>query len=178
MQPFLGQISIFGFNFAPHNWALCQGQIVPIAQYTQLFSLLGTRYGGNGTTTFGLPNLKGTVAVGQGQLIGGQTYDLGEVGGKGGVALSRPQSPTHDHDLMTVPAVANAQGPAGNVLGRPQIPGNPQSILGMLYNPNTIDTPLNAPISQIGNGQLHDNHQPFLVLNYCICLQGIFPQRS
>lgn len=178
MQPFLGQISVFGFNYAPLNWALCQGQIVPISQNTQLFSLLGTRFGGNGTTTFALPNLQGHVAIGQGQLVGGQDYALGEVGGVGAVGLSREQSPTHDHDLMAVAAVANAAGPAGAVLGRPQVSGNPQSVLGELYNSNAIDTVLNAPISPIGNGQLHDNHQPFLVLNYCICLRGIFPQRS
>jgi len=178
MQPFLGQISVFGFTFAPYNWAPCLGQIVPISQNTSLFSLLGTRYGGNGTTTFGLPNLSGHVAIGQGQLIGGQQYDLGEIGGAGSVGLSRGQSPTHDHDLMAVAGVANAQTAAGNVLGRPQIAGNPKAILGELYNANVIDTDLNAPISPVGNGETHDNHQPFLVLNYCICVRGLFPPRS
>jgi microcystin-dependent protein len=178
MQPFLGQIAVFGFNFPPLNWALCQGQIVPIAQNTALFSLLGTRFGGDGRVTFALPNLSGQVSVGQGQLIGGQMYDLGDVGGAGAVALSRDQTPTHDHDLMTVPAAATAQGPAGAVLARPSVSGNPQAILGKIYNTNTPDTALNAPISQAGKGLTHENRQPYLVLNYCICTQGIFPPRG
>ena len=90
MEPFLGQISVFGFDFAPANWAPCAGQIVPIAQNTSLFSLLGTRFGGNGTSTFALPNMGGSVAVGQGQLIGGSKYELGEIGGSSTVTLKSP----------------------------------------------------------------------------------------
>lgn len=178
MQPFLGQIAIFGFNFAPLNWALCQGQIVPIQQNTALFSLLGTRFGGNGTTTFALPNLGGQVSIGQGQLAGGQSYDLGEVGGLGTVTLTRDEAPTHDHDLMALAAPSNAEGPAGNVLARPQVSGNPNPILGKLYNTNAPDTPLNAPITPAGKGLPHENRQPYLVLNYCICIRGILPQRG
>jgi microcystin-dependent protein len=176
-EPFTGQISIFGFNFAPLNWAACQGQIVPISQYTALFSLLGTMYGGNGTTNFGLPNLQGTVGVGQGQLAGGQNYDLGERGGSTGVALSRPEAPPHTHSLMATLKVAAVSDPTGAVLARPEVSGSPKATMGNIYNANVPDTTLSAPISPIGNGEQHDNTQPFLVLNYCICLSGVFPSR-
>lgn len=177
-EPFVGQISVFGFNFAPLNWATCQGQIMPIAQNTALFSLLGTSYGGNGTTTFGLPNLQGNVAVGQGQLPGGSSYDLGEIGGASSIAVSREQSPTHTHDFMASAAVADQDNPGANVLARPFVSGNPGSIQGQIYNNNTLDTAMNAPITPVGNGMPHDNLQPFLALTYCICLTGIFPQRG
>jgi microcystin-dependent protein len=178
MQPFLGQIAIFGFNFSPLNWALCQGQIVPISQNTALFALLGTRFGGNGTTTFALPNLSGQVSIGQGQLAGGQMYDLGEVGGSGTVTLASTEAPTHDHDLMTLAAPSNAEGPAGNVLARPQVAGNPNPVLGKLYNTNASDTPINAPVTPAGKGLAHENRQPYLVVNYCICVRGINPPRG
>jgi Microcystin-dependent protein len=177
-EPFTGQISIFGFDFAPYRWQQCTGQLVPIAQNTALFSLLGTYYGGNGTSTFGLPNMQGNVAVGKGQLPGGQLYDLGETGGTSSVAVSRPESPTHSHDLMGTATVATTAAPAGKVLAKPQVSGSLKNTVGNLYNTNAVDTPLNAPISPAGNGQPHENRQPFLVLNYCICVQGIFPQRG
>ena len=176
-EPFTGQISIFGFNFAPLNWAACQGQIVPISQYTALFSLLGTMYGGNGTTNFALPNLQGTVGVGQGQLPGGQNYDLGERGGNTNVAMSREQAPPHTHSLMATLKVATVSDPTGAVLARPEVSGSPKATMGNIYNANTPDTVLSAPVSPIGNGEGHDNVQPFLVLNYCICLSGMFPAR-
>jgi microcystin-dependent protein len=177
-EPFLGQISVFGFDFAPVNWQQCKGQIVNVNQFSALFALLGTRFGGNGTTNFGLPNMQGNVAVGQGQLAGGSNYVLGASGGASTVALSRPQGPTHDHNLMATVTVADKKGAAGNVLARPEISGQTKSTTGKLYNPNALDTPLNAPISPIGNGQPHDNLQPFLVLNYCICIIGIVPPRG
>src|SRR5262245_55172529 len=124
MEPFLGQISVFGFNFPPANWAACQGQIIPISQNTALFSLLGNRFGGNGTSTFALPNLQGTVGVGQGQLPGGQTYSVGQAGGLATVALSRAETPPHTHDLMATFSPANQAGPANAVLARPVVSGN------------------------------------------------------
>lgn len=177
-EPFLGQISVFGFDFAPINWQQCKGQIMAISQNTALFALLGTRFGGNGTTNFGLPNMQGNVAIGQGQLLGGSNYDMGETGGASSIALSRPQGPTHDHDLMATITAADQKGPAGGVLARPEVPVQTKSTVGKLYNPNPLDTPLNAPISTIGNGLPHDNLQPFLVLNYCICIIGIVPPRG
>jgi microcystin-dependent protein len=177
-EPFLGQISVFGFEFAPVNWQQCKGQIIAINQNAALFSLLGTRFGGNGTTNFGLPNMQGNVAVGQGQLAGGSNYDLGGTGGASSIALSRPQGPTHGHDLMATVTAADKKGPAGNVLAKPEVPVQTKATVGKLYNPNPLDTKLNATISPIGNGEPHDNLQPFLVLNYCICTIGIVPPRG
>jgi microcystin-dependent protein len=178
MEPFLGQISVFGFSFAPLRWAPCQGQIMPISQNAALFSLLGTRFGGNGTSNFGLPNLGGSVAVGQGQLLGGSTYDLGETGGASAVGLSREESPAHTHSLMASISVANKDTAAGNVLARPQGTANPKAPQGKIYGTNTADTVIDAPITPIGNGETHDNLQPYLALTYCICINGIFPQRG
>jgi microcystin-dependent protein len=177
-EPFLGQISVFGFTFAPDKWQMCRGQLLNINQYSALFALLGTRFGGNGTTTFGLPNMQGNVAVGQGQLTGGSNYVLGGTGGASSIALSRPQGPSHGHNLMATVTEANQKGPAGGVLARPEVPVQTKAISGKLYNTNALDTTLNAPISAIGNGQPHDNLQPFLVLNYCICIIGIVPPRG
>ncbi|HTB40826.1 MAG TPA: tail fiber protein [Reyranella sp.] len=177
-EPFLGQISVFGFEFAPVNWQQCKGQIININQSTALFALLGTRFGGNGTTNFGLPNMQGNVAVGQGQLTGGSNYVLGGIGGASSIALSRPQGPSHGHDLMATVTAADKKGPAGNVLAKPEVPVQTKATVGKLYNPNPLDTKLNATISPIGNGEPHDNLQPFLVLNYCICTIGIVPPRG
>jgi microcystin-dependent protein len=143
-----------------------------------LFSLLGTNFGGNGTTTFGLPDMKGTVAISQGNNPAGSSYVIGETGGMSTVALGRDQSPVHTHALRATSTVGTTNGPAGNVLARPQVTGSPKNTVANLYNTNPPDTVLNAPISPAGNGQTHDNLQPFLVLNYCICLRGIFPQRE
>jgi microcystin-dependent protein len=179
-EPFIGQISVFGFNFAPFNWATCSGQIMPITQNTALFSLLGTMYGGNGTSNFGLPNLAGTVAVGKGQAIGGSFYDQGETGGASAVALSRQESPTHTHNLMGSIGQATSNAPISgtSVLGRPVGTGNPNAPQGKIYTVNTPDTAIDAPMTAIGGGQMHDNLQPYLALTYCISLGGIFPQRG
>src|SRR4029077_5476881 len=105
-------------------------------------------------------------------------YVLGATGGASRIALSRPQGPPHSHDLMATAITAYKKGPAGNVLARPDVAGQTKSIAGKLYNANPLDTKLNAPISAIGNGEPHDNLQPFLVLNYCICIIGIVPPRG
>jgi microcystin-dependent protein len=178
MEPFVGQISVFGFNFPPYQWAMCQGQIIPISQNTALFALLGTNFGGNGTSNFGLPNLQGNVAVGQGQQPGGSQYDIGETGGVSAVALSRDQTAAHTHSLMASISQADANTASGNVLARAVGTANPQAPQGKIYNPNRADTQIDAPVSSVGGGQIHDNLQPYLALNYCISLYGIFPQRG
>jgi microcystin-dependent protein len=177
-EPFLGQISIFGFNFAPYQWAFCAGQILPISQYTGLFSLLGTKYGGNGTSNFQLPNLAGTVAVGQGQLLGGQQYTIGEVGGEAAVALTAAETPMHAHSMMANVVEATANVAKGNVLAVPQGPGTPRPPKGNIYNPKNLDTTLTSVVGPAGNSTPHPNIQPVLALNYCISLGGIFPQRG
>src|SRR6185295_8857916 len=118
MDPFLGQISIFGFGFAPKGWAICQGQLMPLAQNTALFSILGTMYGGDGRSTFALPNLQGNAAVGAGQGQGLSEYSPGETGGETAVVLLSAEMPSHSHAFMASTAAATAQSPQGNLLAR------------------------------------------------------------
>jgi microcystin-dependent protein len=177
-EPFMGQISIFGFNFAPINWALCQGQLVPISQYSAVFSLLGTSFGGNGTTNFGLPNLQGTVGVGQGSAPGGSTYNLGASGGIGNVTLGAQQGSIHTHELMATSTGSTSAAAAGNVLASPRGPDDRgQFAQGNIYNQTAPGTQITAPMSMVGGGAPHNNYQPYLTINYCICLIGVFPTR-
>ena len=178
MEPFVGQISIFGFNFAPYNWATCSGQLMPIQQNTALFSLLGTYYGGNGTTNFGLPNMAGQVAIGQGTPLGGQQYIIGETGGSTTVALTGSEGPMHSHAMMTNVVDATSNTAAGNVLAVPDGPGDPRPTAGKIYNPNPANVALSSITGVAGDSQPHPNMQPVLALNYCISLGGIFPQRG
>jgi microcystin-dependent protein len=177
-EPYLGQISVFGFTFAPINWATCSGQLVPISQNAALFSLLGTAFGGNGTSTFALPNLIGAVAIGQGQLPGGSSYVMGETGGETAIALSRLEAPVHTHNMMATIIQATANTASGGVLGKSQGTTTPKAAEGKIYSPNTPDTVIDAPISTVGGGGAHDNLQPYLALTYCICVRGVFPPRG
>ncbi|WP_216848901.1 phage tail protein [Pedobacter sp. L105] len=186
MDAFIGEIRAFGFNFNPQNWALCQGQILPIQQYSALFSILGVTYGGNGTTNFALPNIQGTVLNSAGQLPGGQNYSLGEVGGAAGVTLATTEIQAHSHSFsgaapaggpineVTVPVtgsyIANSFAKANansGVVGRSYAPVNPAP--GATLNPTSIGI--------AGGSQPHNNMMPNVAINYCICLQGIFPSR-
>ena len=162
-EPFLGEIRCFGFGFAPKNWAMCNGQLLPINQYTALFSILGTTYGGNGTNTFALPNLQGRTPVELGNGI-----VLGETGGASSVTLLANQA-GHSH-LVNASATATSATAAGNF---PAPSGD-----GDAYG-STLDTTMNAGVVSVAGGsQAHDNMQPYLVLNYCIALAGIFPSRN
>jgi len=159
-EPFLGQITLLGCNFAPYGWMLCQGQLLAISQYAALFSLLGTNYGGNGTTNFGLPDLRGRMPNGMGQGPGLSPYDLGELGGAEAVSLTQSTVPTHTHTLL----VQRGHG-ANTDLN--------------LYNtgaPSVALAPAQVSIVT-GSGVPHNNLQPLLVLNWCIAYQGIFPTR-
>ena len=174
-EAFLGEIRIMGFNFAPRGWAQCNGQLLPIAQATALFSLLGTAYGGNGTTTFGLPNLQaGRAPIGAGAGPGLTPRDRGEVGGVAGVTLTNQQMPNHSHAMLASAENADVAAPAPNLaLGR--------SVGQKVYAPpSTTLTPLDPQAVGMapGGGAPHNNLMPFQVLNYCICTQGIFPPRS
>ncbi|MFZ5815174.1 MAG: phage tail protein [Bacillota bacterium] len=165
-EPFLAEIKIISFGFAPKGWAFCNGQQLPINQNQALFSLLGTTYGGNGQTTFALPNLQGRVPIHMG---GGNI--LGQSGGEPVHTLSVNEMPVHTHQVMANGAGADSTGPAGKVWA-------PSTA-----NPYTAgaspDTALNsAAISPAGGGEPHENMQPYLVLNYVIALQGIFPSRN
>jgi microcystin-dependent protein len=169
-EPFLGEIRMFGFNFAPVGWAMCNGQLIPISQNTALFSLLGTFYGGDGIQTFALPNLQSRVAVHQGQGAGLSPYELGEVTGTETVTLLSAQMPNHSHAVNANGAAGTAARPGGVVLARSSTD---------IYASSPDGTVLNAGmIGATGGSQPHNNLQPLLVLNFCIALEGIFPSRN
>jgi microcystin-dependent protein len=178
-EPFLGQITVFPYNFPPRGWADCAGQLLPISQYAALFSLLGTQYGGNGTTNFALPDLQGRVPVGQGQLTGGSDYVMGETGGAETVSVTTASLPLHSHSLNATSVHGLNNEPASQLLATP-FSGTPHlNNKGLIYNSAAADTAL-APtsIGPSGGSLPHNNIQPSLVLRYCIAMQGIFPPRG
>lgn len=181
-QPFLGQIIMVGFNFAPVDWALCNGQIMPIDQFSALFNLIGTTYGGDGQTTFALPNLQGQLPVHQGVAPGLSSYVMGQTGGVTAVTLTPSQMPSHSHtfvattatattaaiasnSLLATPAVANA---ALYAVGQPA-PNNPALVAQQLA--------LNS-CGSAGGSQPHSNLMPSLSINFCIALFGVFPSQN
>jgi microcystin-dependent protein len=169
-EPFLGEIRTFGFNFAPRGWAMCNGQLLSIAQNQALFALLGTTYGGNGTTNFALPNLQSRVGVHQGQGPGLSPYVIGEVSGSETVTLTTSQMPAHGHALIANAGTAGVSRPDGAVLARTGT---------NTYAAAPDGTAMNAgAIGQAGGSQPFSIVQPFLCLNFCIALQGIFPSRN
>jgi microcystin-dependent protein len=160
-EPFLSEIRIMSFNFAPRGWALCNGQLLPINQNQALFSLLGTTYGGNGQTTFGLPNLQGRTPTHVGQGL-----TLGQVGGEPAHTLSINELPTHVHLAQASSTVGDSAAANNTVLA---------NALNNYGPPNNLTTLDPSTVSNVGGSQAHLNMQPFLVLNFCIALQGIFP---
>jgi len=172
-EPFIGQIMIVGFNFPPRGYASCDGQLVPISQNNALFSLLGTMYGGNGQTTFALPDLRGRCALHQGQGIALSARDIGETGGLERVGLTVNEIPAHSHLVNVNSGNANRQAPTGNV---PAAEPTGQTATYSSQPPNATMSP--QAIAVTGGGQSHDNMPPFLTLNFCIALQGIYPSRT
>jgi microcystin-dependent protein len=164
-EPFLSEIRIFSFNFPPKSWAFCNGQFLPINQNQALFSLLGTTYGGNGQTTFALPNLQGRVPIHQ-----GSGHTLGETAGSTAVTVNVQQMPEHVHLFMANSGVGTTNQPANAVLSK--APANtyapPSQLVALLPNASLAT----------GGSQPHDNMEPYLVLNFCIALQGIFPSQN
>ncbi len=175
MDFYLGQIQTFGFNFAPKGWALCNGQIMSIQQNAALFSLLGTTYGGNGTTTFALPDLRGRASLHMGQGPGLSNYAEGEASGSENVTLISSQMPVHNH-IMQASKNSTSATPSSHVLapGVATSDGSPVNAYGTV-----IDTTL-APnaVGIAGGSQPHNNMQPYLVINWCIALSGIYPSRN
>jgi microcystin-dependent protein len=173
---FVGEIRIFPFNFAPSGWALCDGQLMAISQNTALFSLLGTQFGGNGQTTFGLPNLQGSAPVNQGQGSGLSDYVMGEIGGEPAVTLLTSQLPSHGHTVNCSTSAASQPSPIGNVWA---VQGTRGAAVN-LYSATAGTSPvMNGTASGLaGSGNPHNNMSPCLTLNFCIALQGIFPARG
>jgi len=176
-EPFIGQIIMFGGNFAIRGWALCDGQLLPISQYTALFSLLGTTFGGDGRATFALPDLRGRVPLHFGQGPGLSQYQLGQTGGAEQVTLNAAQIPAHNH-----PATANAlNGPgnsnvaAGNVWAKDL---GTQSATYSNAAPNAAMSPNALTVGNAGGSQPHTNVQPYLCINFLIALEGIYPSRN
>jgi microcystin-dependent protein len=175
-QPFIGQIQPMAFNFPPKGWAQCDGQIMNIAQNTALFSLLGTYYGGNGQSTFALPDLRGRVPLHMG-VSAGQSYSLGQPGGATSVPLTSQQLPAHSHSFIGSSADATVNQPAAGVALAKAT--RPSGTVPFLYGPMTTPQPLNAAsVSNYGQSGAHDNMQPYLAINWCIALSGIFPSRN
>lgn len=175
MDPFVAEIRIFPFNFAPKGWAFCDGQILPLSQNTALFSLLGTTYGGDGKSNFALPNIQGSAVMHPGQGPGLSLHDLGETGGSETVSLLESEIPSHGHSLNAHtqdPATLNAPAP-NRTLAR--------SNLGFAYSTNPSQSPVtmsDQTLAPAGGSQPHNSMQPYLTLNFCIALQGVYPPRT
>lgn len=173
LEPFVGEIRIFAGNFPPKNWAFCNGQLMPIIQNTALFSLLGTMYGGDGKTTFALPNLMGRAPIGFGQGPGLTNRTQGEAGGSAAVTLLNSQMPYHTH-LAAAHSSSTQSSPEGAVWSKTGGRQGPAA-----YAAAAPDTPMSPQALGItGGNQPHNNRQPYLAVNYIIALQGIFPQRN
>ena len=169
-EPYLGEIKIFGFGFAPRGYALCNGQVMPVQQNQALFALLGVRYGGNGSTTFALPNLAGRTPIAQAPAQG---VSIGSQGGVETVTLTEAQIPPHTHGLNGTTATATARAPLNGLFANDTAPGT--DFLAAAGNLVALDP---RTVSAGGPGGGHDNMQPFLTVNVCIAVQGIFPSRN
>jgi microcystin-dependent protein len=166
---YLGEIRMFAGNFAPNGWMLCQGQILSIQQNTALFSIIGTMYGGNGTNNFALPNLSSRVPVGTGTGTGMSTRTLGDVGGEETSTLTIQQLPAHNHTIYVNSSVGTTENPANMYFSR-NAAGIPE------YSSTTTTTTMGpSAVSIVGGNQAHNNMQPFIAINYIICVNGTYP---
>jgi len=167
---FLAEIRVMAFDFPPTGWAACNGQLMPISQNTALFSLLGTTYGGDGRTTFALPNLQARTPMQPGQGQGLSQHDLGEMGGSATVTLQQSEMPAHSHQLMHSGSAATSAAPGPSS-------GFGRTTTAQIYTSGSTTPATPQSLAPSGGGQPHNNLQPYLTLNFCIALQGIFPQR-
>ncbi len=171
-DPFVAEIRILAFDFPPRGWALCDGKLLSLAQNTALFSLLGTTYGGDGRTTFALPDLQGRAPMHPGQGPGLQLHNLGEVGGSSSVTLLQSEIPAHNHAAQATNLLANSRTPEDRTLAR--------SVGSHAYSgqsPSANATMNSSALQPAGAGMPHNNMQPYLTTNFCIALQGVFPPR-
>jgi len=189
-QPYVGEIILVAFDFAPAGWAFCNGQLMSISENETLFALIGTTYGGDGQSTFGLPDLRGRIPIGVGQGPGLQNYFLGEMAGVETVTLTAQQLAGHNHAIDTNALTGTMKCKSGPAIGNQRSPGTnlyaPEAAgATMPYSSAAPDATMNAdPVAISGNtapaggSQPHDNQQPFLALNFCISLFGVFPPQS
>ena len=171
MDPFVAEIRPFAFNFAPTGWAQCNGQLLPISQNTALFSLLGTYYGGDGKSTFALPDLQGSAPMQQGASGGTSERFLGEMSGEPTVTLIQSEMPAHTHALNAVESAATARQPPDQMFAIEEAMSSYRT-----DSPNTTMDP--RMVAPAGGSLPHNNMQPYLTLNFCIALQGVYPPRS
>ncbi len=164
-QPFLGEVKLISWNFPPKGWAFCNGQFLPINQNQALFSILGTMYGGDGRTTFALPDLRGRAAIHQ-----GSSFTVGQNGGQEFHTLIISEMPAHNHIVTASDTQGDKNTVLGNILAREV--GNPYSAFG---SPTTLNP---TTVSSVGGSQPHENRQPYLVVNFIIALQGVFPSQN
>ena len=164
-EPFLSEIRIMSFNFPPKGWAFCNGQLLPINQNQALFALLGTTYGGNGQTNFALPNLQGRVPIHP-----GNRHTLGETAGETAHTVTTAEMPAHTHQLTATSSAGNSTNPAGSLFASATVAtyAPAQSLVALQAN----------SVTNVGGSQAHNNMEPYLVLNFCIALQGIFPSQN
>lgn len=174
-EPFIAEVRAVPYNFAPRGWALCNGQLLPIAQNTALFSLVGTIYGGDGRTTLGLPNLPGRAVAGPGTGPGLTTYRVGQTWGQNAVTLASSQTPAHIHVAAAVPDPAEVQAPASD---RALARSGPGFAYQADSNADLVQMADEALSPALGPGIAHENRSPLLVLNYVIALVGLYPSRS
>ncbi|HMJ95125.1 MAG TPA: tail fiber protein [Thermoleophilaceae bacterium] len=171
-QSYVGEIRMFGGNFAPAGWDFCDGRLLPISENDTLFQLIGTTYGGDGVSTFGLPDLQGRVPLHAGQGTGGlQNYTLGETGGVESVTVTTQQTPTHNHAFLASASGATSPNPENNTIGSP-----PTLTMFIVDNPVT---PLsNQAVTGVGGSQSHENRMPMLAVSFIISLFGVYPQQT
>ncbi len=168
-EPFLAEVRMVGFNFAPRGWAYCDGQILPINQNQSLYSLLGTTYGGDGRTTFALPDMRGRAPIHVGRSEGGSEHREGQKSGEETHTLSASEMPNHDHALMAQSGNGNVPTPSGHVLA---------AFLNGYHDPSNLTGIRSGSVTNVGGGQAHNNMQPYLAVNFCIAMHGLFPSRN
>jgi microcystin-dependent protein len=179
LSPFLGQIAMYPIGFTPLGWADCDGRLINIQGNTALFSLLGTAYGGNGTTNFGLPDLRGRALICYGPLPGGETYGIGQLQGSEAVPLTNQTNASHTHRVLATSNPGSTNDPTGNLLAQAGGGLLDEVYDGNIYNKPSASKPLaTQSVGSVGKSKPHNNMQPSLVLRYCIATQGIFPPRA
>ncbi|WP_028304556.1 phage tail protein [Oceanospirillum maris] len=180
-EPFIAEIRLMALNFAPRGWAFCDGQLLPIAQNTALFSLIGTTYGGDGRTTTALPNLQDRVPMHPGRGPGLTSRRLGQRVGVDTVTLSEAQIPSHTHTYRAVQANSTTNEPNGNLMVGEGVPGGSKGAIPVEFykqDATNMVSMSSASLTTAGGGQSHENRQPYLTLNYCIALTGLYPSRG